>query len=319
MINDFNITLAHCDSDGVLCTATYMATQKAYTKSYFTTHARLSSILNTVYEKDLQAKKMYIFDISGNKNSFEMALKFQRVIWIDHHVWEKELIREYLRPNVDLIVDSSEISCTSLAAKHFGFNDFVEIANEIDRNKVVTPEARRLRELISALRLKVTSPHYLGLELTRLSRTISVKGIKEINDSKYNNVLNNYYLWRKTAIEDSIKSLECYKEKNLKIGMILIKSQLPVHEIFEKLNTNEQAPFDILIFKTYHTKSPASPVHDQNTPTITTKLEFRTQSNFEVIKLAKFFGGGGHACAGGATVQSEVKDKELIEAINKLY
>ena len=50
-----------------------------------------------------------------------------------------------------------------------------------------------------------------------------------------------------------------------------------------------------------------------------TKLEFRTQTDQDLLNLAKLFGGGGHKFASGATVMEGLDVKDLIKAIETFY
>jgi len=65
----------------------------------------------------------------------------------------------------------------------------------------------------------------------------------------------------------------------------------------------------VLIYRTVGEKSRRS----------VTKLEFRTHTDMDVLKIAKFYGGGGHKRASGASVGDIVTVPEILKTIELLY
>ncbi|MEM2900547.1 MAG: hypothetical protein QXT63_07115, partial [Thermoplasmata archaeon] len=85
-----------------------------------------------------------------------------------------------------------------------------------------------------------------------------------------------------------------------KLAILESDRGFPVHIAFNKLVNHKEAPFDVF----------AVLVHSGGEETQRkriTKAEFRTMSEQNVYKIARFFGGGGHRLASGATVEGGLK------------
>jgi len=63
-----------------------------------------------------------------------------------------------------------------------------------------------------------------------------------------------------------------------------------------------EAPFDVVIVI--------------NRAQSSTRCEFRTHKDYDVLKLARWLGGGGHHMASGANVERRVKIEELLKIID---
>jgi oligoribonuclease NrnB/cAMP/cGMP phosphodiesterase (DHH superfamily) len=173
-------------------------------------------------------------------------------------------------------------------------------ADEIDKNRVRSVCAKRIREIIGAYRLQFT-----GIELNKIlfefSQRVASRDIEELFDRRYDDMIDNYIRWIETAERTAFENLSTYKVKGLKIAVIDTKKSCPVYTIIDKLRAHKDAPFDIIVVVIRSEKY--------------TKMEFRTQTDTNVLQLAKAFGGGGHALASGATIHGKLHIEDLLRTI----
>jgi len=88
---------------------------------------------------------------------------------------------------------------------------------------------------------------------------------------------------------------------DLKVAVVTSDKSLPVYHVYNKLMDHKDAPFDLILTVFYFDNI--------------TKIEFRTQTNFNTRDLAKMFGGGGHIYASGATVDGHITIDEIVHNI----
>jgi hypothetical protein len=293
--------ITHHDADGVLCAATLM---KAYRKKfwvYFTSPNRLlSAICNAVLDSNGN-DELYICDICGNRKSIHCAGAFDRVVWLDHHVWEKLQVPE----SIELVVDENAASATGVVGKYTGVNDFVQIADEIDTNAVVTETADRMRSITFAIKMLSQKPDVYR-NLYGLAEGLANKGPGFVYSPAFDEMIAKYNILLTAGVNDALATKKVFDLGNLRVATLKIGENIPVAPVF-----NQIAPdaLDIIVFVAERT---------DGTGTIT-KLEFRTQTEHDVLGAAKAFGGGGHVHASGATVYGKLDDDAIIEKIRKAY
>jgi oligoribonuclease NrnB/cAMP/cGMP phosphodiesterase (DHH superfamily) len=276
--------ITHTDSDGVLCLATFMKATSQNCDVYFSSPSFLTNTLQKI-----RTERLYIFDISGTKESISEASKSGRVLWIDHHKWS-----DMIRPkNIEFHIDNSAKSACSLVSKHFNISAFEHIADEIDTNNVTSEEAENIRKIVA---------YYKGIKqgmaiaLLNLSRALASRGLAAIED--YRKEIAAYEKRLKVFEDIVTKRVKIRKINGIKIAIIQTKEGIPVYVACNKLKEHEEAPFDIILVASK----------------ISGRVELRTHTGFEVLRIAKIFGGGGHKVASGAKANVE----DVLTAISLL-
>jgi oligoribonuclease NrnB/cAMP/cGMP phosphodiesterase (DHH superfamily) len=276
--------VTHTDGDGVLCLATFMKAASQNCEVHFSSPSILPRTLQRI-----RAEMLYIFDISGTKESVLEASKSERVLWIDHHSWD-----DVIRPeNIEFHIDNSAKSACSLVSKYFCISAFERIADEIDTNSVISEEADKIRKIVAYYR-----GSRLGMEAAFLnfSRALASRGLAAIEDYKKEIAT---YEQKLRVFEDLVmKRVKIRKIDGLKVAVLRTREGIPVYVACNKLREHKEAPFDIILV--------ASKVSG--------RVELRTHTNFEVLRIAKIFGGGGHKVASGARVEVE----DVLTAISLL-
>ncbi len=295
--------LTHLDADGVICLSLFfMKFPDSKPRVYFTSPIQLRDTICTSVRHRRELGNLYIFDIANENRAIYAAAMYDKVLWIDHHRWDPEISF----PHVEVVVDSSARSAADVVAKYFSLETpLVSIANEIDTNSVRTEEAEKLRTVIGALRWK-----YSGRELTsrlyKLARELT-SGDLSFLDSY--GCVEEYKEWLREVGNRAVESLSVYRSAGLKIAVVETIESMPVYMLTNLLEEHEEAPFDIiLVILRKVVKGKA-----------VTKMEFRTQTDINVLKLAKMFGGGGHVKASGATVDGIITVPEILRAVEMLY
>ena len=119
-------------------------------------------------------------------------------------------------------------------------------------------------------------------------------------------IINEYLNWLKQKEKIIIKKLKTQEINKIKIAYIELEEHIPVYYITNLLKN--KGPFDIILVMTKNM--------------VSTKLEFRTQTGFNVYNIAKLFNGGGHKVASGATATIPTslvlfKIKKYLEKLNE--
>lgn len=274
--------VTHGDSDGVLCLATLMRAVKQPFETCFSSPATLASTLKNRWET------LYIFDISGTREAILQASKSGKVLWIDHHVWEPAL-----RPgNIEFCIDSSAKSACTLVSRYFRVRGFEGVAEEIDTNSVESEEADKIRKIVA---------YYKGLKaygkpLLRFSRELARHGLGVVQ----------HYGREIAAYEERLKFFEAVvmsrvkvrRINNLTVAVLQTPQQIPVYVACNKLMEHEAAPFDIILVASKRGG----------------RVELRTHTGYDVLRIARVFGGGGHRVASGARAKLE----DVLTAISFL-
>jgi len=291
------ICIAHADSDGIISTALLLKVKNQNKfKLIFSSAPRLKQSLVNLIIKNLNKNEVYIFDLSSSEITLALASTFDHVIWIDHHVWDDLTIPK----NVEVFVKQSE-SAAKLVAEYFEVEDeLVEIANEIDRNNVKSEEAKFLRDLISSIKWKFAINFRKQEQLyKKIALTLAFDKLNNLK-TQFKELLQEFNSWLKIFEEQFRKNLEFYEMNDLKIAIYQNSGFIPIYWLLNKV----EEKIDILIVLSYLKNK--------------TKIELRSLTGKNVLPLAKYYGGGGHKQACGATVNNLIQKEEILEKIKKM-
>lgn len=289
-----NIAISHTDADGILAVVMLLKA-KDVEKVYFTSPARIMKTIGNAIYTDGIKNDLYIFDISGTKKTITASSLFDNALWIDHHEWDENLAYVKNFDNVQAVVDSTAKSAASVVADYFGISsNLVTYANEIDTNNVKLPESERIMYITESFR--ATRNYSKMLEF---ARKLAIDE-NEIYNKHYDEIIEERKILTEKTINFAKKIIEFEKINDLNVGIIETDESLPVSKIFDNVEC------DILIAITH-----------QNSVIPTTKIELRSKA-VDVYAIAKEFGGGGHKCASGATLEGNASGKEILEKISSL-
>jgi len=291
--------ITHTDSDGLLCLATFLKTlpPDAACRIFFSSPSRLfSTIAASIDETDEENELLYVFDITGTRETLIASLVFDKAVWVDHHVWEGA---DVVHDRLEVRTDPESPSAAQLVAKHFGITSgFETVAEEIDLGKIVSVEAKRLRDLVDA---------YKGREdweatskaLQELGRKLAANGVTEVMKEEHNQLLEEYGAYAKKIEDRAMELLKIEKVGELKVAVVDTNEGLPVFLVNRRLMEHPEAPFDVIMVVN---RAPHG-----------TRCEFRTHKDYDVLKLARWLGGGGHHKASGAQVEKRITIEELLK------
>ncbi|HDM35834.1 MAG TPA: phosphoesterase [Candidatus Syntrophoarchaeum butanivorans] len=277
------ITVTHADADGVLSLATLMMVMGDRMRVYF---SHPNGLLSTL--KRIESEKLYIFDIAGSKESIIEAARSGEVLWIDHHIWEPQIRPE----NVSFCIDSSAKSACSLVSRYFNITAFEKIADEIDTNTVTSSEADKVRKIIGHFKgMKDSNRHFL-----HFAKKLAERGLEALEDYREEIIAYEDEL---RSFEELVKRYSRVKQVNgVKIAVVRTPRRIPVYVAYNVLTRHDEAPFDIIIV----------------TSRMSDRVELRTHTGYDVLRIARIFGGGGHRVASGA--RADVED--VLTAISFL-
>ncbi len=294
--------VTHTDSDGILCLSTFLKSLSPDQpcRVFFSSPSRLfSTIAAAIDETDEQNEAIYVFDLAPTREALIASLVFDKAVWVDHHTWETgELSHERL----EILNDPDAPSAAQLVSKHLNLvSGFEEMAEEIDQGRIVSQRAQRLRDLVDA---------YKGREdwgavakaLQELARRLATNGPEEVMKEEYNPLLEEYAAFAKKVEARALELLKIHSVKDYKVAVVDASEPLPTYLVTRALLARPEAPFDVVIVLS-------------RLPTAT-RCEFRTQRDYDVLKLARWLGGGGHKRASGATVERRVRVEELLRIID---
>ncbi|RLG02313.1 MAG: phosphoesterase, partial [Thaumarchaeota archaeon] len=101
------------------------------------------------------------------------------------------------------------------------------------------------------------------------------------------------------SFEELVKRYSRVKQVNgIKIAVVRTPRRIPVYVAYNVLTRHDEAPFDIIIV----------------TSRMSDRVELRTHTGYDVLRIARIFGGGGHRVASGA--RADVED--VLTAISFL-
>jgi nanoRNase/pAp phosphatase (c-di-AMP/oligoRNAs hydrolase) len=283
------IIITHGDADGII--SAYLI-QKALGSS-MVLFSGPNSISKTIDSIKNKKQKLVVLDIAPTKEALDKAKSFNGVLWIDHH---EEHETQSIPVNLKLIIKQMP-STANVISEEFKINNekLVKIANEIDTNNVKLEEAEKLRDYVGYI--KDTAK---GIIFAPMARELITKldNLVFLNNPHTILKLAAYRVQEKKKA-DMLKTNEQEVRGN-KIVFTEIAGSLTNYEIMKKVKGDY-----VIIF---HRKSRGI------------KLDFRTTSEKDVLKLAELFKGGGHLHASGAftdnTNISNIK-KRIITFIKK--
>ncbi len=294
--------MTHMDADGVISLSLFLKKiGGARIRVYFTSPVQLRDTICHSIIKRRDLGELYIFDMAGEHRAIYAAAIYDSVLWIDHHQWNPEIEL----PHVKIVIDSSAKSAADVVARYFGLSSpLVELANQIDVNDVRDEVAEKIRLIIGALRWKFHGRE-LNLKLEKLSRELMTEDFQLLN--QYNEIIEEYRGWLSSLEERVRKETKIFSVKGLKIAIFETIESVPVYVVSNILSERDR--FDMIIVL----------IHKITRGGTVTKMEFRTHTDVDVLKIAKFYGGGGHKLASGASVSDIVTIPEILNAIDLLY
>ncbi len=292
--------MTHMDSDGIISLAFLLKHLSLIkVRAFFTSPVQLRDTICRSLNKKTNPGELYIFDLAAEHNAIYAAAIYDSVLWIDHHEWAPNVEL----PHVKIIIDSHAKSAASVVARHLGIDSpLVNLADEIDTNNIKSPEAEKIRLAVGALRFRFT-----GVELQKVLKKFAYElAEKELDALKeYEDYMNEYKLWLDLLRKNAKEKTKIFNVNGLKVAVFEATESVPVYAISNELDDD----IDILVVLVYYANGPKSQ----------TKLEFRTRTDVNVLKIAKFYGGGGHVKASGATVYDIITVPEVLKTIELIY
>ncbi len=292
--------MTHMDSDGVISLSLFLKKiGGARIRVYFTSPVQLRDTIcrSVLHLKNLG--ELYIFDLAGENKAVYAASIYDRVVWIDHHDWEPENKPEH----VEIIIDKKAKSAARVVARYFNLDSFlVDLADQIDSNSVKDEDAEKIRTVIGALRYGFSGVE-LNRKLYKFARELMNEDLSVLES--YKNIVDKYTKWLEKVIENVKKGTKIFHVADMKVAIYETMEAVPVYLISNEIDDD----VDIIVIL----------IHWLGKEKPTTKLEFRTHTDVDVLKIAKFFGGGGHKKASGASVRDIVTIPEVLKAIELLY
>jgi oligoribonuclease NrnB/cAMP/cGMP phosphodiesterase (DHH superfamily) len=297
------VSIAHADADGVISTALFLKKFSAQ-KIYFTSAAKFKDTICSSIIGNENLNELYVFDIAPNEKTFLLSSLYEKVFWFDHHVWQ---VKSKFK-NIKVFVDEKAKSCSEIVSKVFGIeSELVDLANQIDVNEVKTEEAKFLRDLIGAIRWKYSGA-LLVSKLRAVAKSLSSHGIEKFEqDEKFAELINSFNSFCEKVEKEVEKRIKIFEMNGKKVAVYETMENVPIFLIANKLAQHPNKPFDVI----------AVIMHRLNflTKKISTKIELRTQTQQDVYEIAKFFGGGGHKQAAGATINEFLTSDKLLEVL----
>ena len=282
------IIITHSDADGII-SAHLIQKIAGPGRIAFASQATIVKSLD--YFASKKKEKLIILDIAPTPETLKKASSFKEVLWIDHHEKTVEKIPDRIN-----FIQSKSPSTAAVIAEKFNIGEkLVEIANEIDTNNVKSEDAERLRDYISYIKGTAKGIIFqpLAKELIERMNNLSFLSFPEIALK---------VMAHKVKERQRVESLviDSHDIRNDKLIFVEPKARVSTYEILK------QAKGDYVIILNRSNKG--------------TKLEFRTGSDKDVLKLAKLFKGGGHLHAAAAftdnTNVSNIK-KKIVNFIKK--
>lgn len=294
--------VTHTDSDGILCLATFLksAGPEQPCRVFFSSPSRLfSTLASAIDEDDEQNEIIYVFDLAPTREALIASLVFDKAVWVDHHSWD---VGDFKHERLEVLNDPEAPSAAQLVAKYLKITSgFEGIAEEIDQGKIESPMAQRLRDLVDAYKGK-DDWDAVAKSLQELARKLAINGPGEVMKEEYNPLLEEYAAFAKKVEARALELVQVHEVSQRKVAVVESSDPLPVYLVTRSLLTHPQAPFDVVIVI--------------NRMPSMTRCEFRTQKDYDVLKLARWLGGGGHKRASGATLERKVRVEELLKIID---
>lgn len=295
--------ITHLDTDGIISLALILRVRRVE-RVYFSSPSQIKDTICYSILGHKHLDEIIISDITGNRESIILSSVYEKALWLDHHDWSS--ITTKIPENVTVIVRPEKKSAARVVAEHFELNSvLVDIADEVDTNNIRSEEARTIRNIVGGLRMTFHGSQ-LKEELLNLAVELNKEDFNSLKE-KYRNIEERYKKYTEEIAREIREKTKEYVVNNLKIGIYETTESIPVYIAASEL---EYRRFDILIVMLYGISKNGKPY---------TKMEFRTHTNTDVLKIAKFFGGGGHLLASGATVPQIITVLDVLNAISTLY
>jgi oligoribonuclease NrnB/cAMP/cGMP phosphodiesterase (DHH superfamily) len=293
-----DVIISHADADGII-SASFILKYKPKAYLHFSSPSILHKTLCKIL--DLDPETLYILDISANTKSAVIASLFKKVIWIDHHLWENFDIPK----NVEVFVEEAE-STAKIVAKVLKIDThLVRMANEIDTNSIKSEESKFFRDLISAIKWKYNKLQII--KFRQISKILAFKGLEELEkDLENTKIIEEHLNWLNSLTPEIIEKTQEFEVNGKKVLIFETNKSLPVYFIYEKLN--EAKNFDILCV--FYRKV------DMKRKIPVTKIELRSK-NDDLLKVARYFNGGGHRLACGATLPRYLSVDEFLQKLKE--
>jgi len=329
--------ITHLDVDGLLCVAALNkminsedkkvddAKELSKIRVFFTSPPKIFSTLaksipdlNKIDDEDFTIGQLYVCDLALNRDTLLGSTIYDRIKWFDHHEVNPSEQYDSEIDNLELILDPTANSATSIICDYFKIDsDFGKLADEIDANDVKSKLGVRLRDIVGALRLK-HSGSKLKRMLFEFAQELSID-IKVIEDKKYDSMIEEYKKWLDDYKKKITENLQFHEINNLKIGILETENSVPIYSIKDNLKDHPNAPFDIIAVMIHNYYRLGKDKNNKYKSKRYTKVEFRTQTDKEIIELAKLLNGGGHRYASGATIHDGLEKEELLKTIESYY
>ena len=287
------ITITHWDADGIFCL--YLLYKKFGTdiNVYFSGPRKIENTLIKAIKENAKSEEVFITDICATQEAIYLSSYFKKATWIDHHQWgdlEKT-------SRVEIIVKPYK-SASRVLSEHLTIEtNLLDFIDHIDSNEIQSTEEEKFRDLISAIRY--CYPRSYPVWFKEIAKILydgkTINEILKIHES----VLNRFYEYLSKIKDSVLIRSKIYEINNNKIVIVDAENNnVPTYYIIKILDNQLGTKFDYIVV-IYNNRA-----------------EIRTQTNKDVLHIAKKFGGGGHKYAAGF----EIKNKsEFIEKFLALF
>jgi nanoRNase/pAp phosphatase (c-di-AMP/oligoRNAs hydrolase) len=282
------IIITHSDADGIISAHLI---QKIAGPGRIAFASQQTIVKSLDYFASKKKEKLIILDIAPTPETLKKASMFKEVLWIDHHEKTVEKIPERIN-----FIHNKMPSTAAVISEKFNIGEkLVEIANEIDTNNVKSQDAERLQDYISYIKGTAKGIIFqpLAKELIERMNNLSFLSFPEIALK-----VIAHKVHEKQRVESLV--IDSHAIRDEKLVFVEPKARVSTYEILE------QAKGDYIVILNQSNKG--------------TKLEFRTGSDKDVLKLAKLFKGSGNLHAAAAftdnTNVSNIK-KKIVNFIKK--
>jgi len=291
--------ITHTDVDGVMSLSIFFKKFKnSGMRIFFSSNQKFKdTICSSIFrEKDLD--ELYIFDFSGTRETLSIASTYKKVFWFDHHIWESNLT---IPKNIKTFISESK-SATSIIAKHFNVeSELLPMVDDIDSGNVKSEKAIFLRNLVDAHKWKYGSSN-LGSKLKNIAKNIAISGLEKFERSEnVVKLMSDYSEYVKETEKNIMEKVSIFGVDNLKVAIYETSLIISPNILSDELLKHPKAPFDVIALITH-----------QND---VTRIEMRTHTDKNVLKIASFLGGGGHKRACGATADKNFKIEDFLKVV----
>jgi len=294
--------ITHTDVDGVLSLSIFFKKFKhSGLRIFFSSNQKFKdTICSSIFrEKDLD--ELYIFDFSGVRETLSIASTYKKVFWFDHHIWESNLT---IPKNIKTFIRESK-SATSIIAKYLNVeSELVSLADEIDSGNTKSEDAVFLRNMIDAHKWKYGSSN-LGSKLKNIAKNLAISKLEKFERSEnIVKLMSDYSEYIRKIEKDIIEKSNFFEVDSLKVAVYETSFNISPNILADKLLKHPKAPFDVIALITH-----------QND---VTRVEMRTHTDKDVLKIASFLGGGGHKRACGATADKNFKIEDFLKVVRSV-